>query len=383
MLTVDLLVVGAGPAGAAAARRGCDLGLRVLVIDRAAFPRNKLCGGGLTSRAMQNVLDIFGAAPTHLALSSRTVELRWAGEILSCFEIETPLHFVHRATFDHWLLEGAQSAGAEFSPHTRLVSVDVPRRIARLSDGRDVRFRGLVGADGMTGTVARTVLGIKTDMSQQVFGYEAEIATENPTDARVSVDFGITNPGYGWNFPKSDSATIGLATIGKGRDGQREALLRLIRAEGHGDATVKVQGAFSPNGRYIKRPGRGSVLLVGDAAGLADGVTGEGIAWALQSGALAAQAVAAATSPERAAGAYIRALRPMHREFDRARRVSRLLYAAPFQDWLRQRLATSRNVQHLFGRLVAGTLSFREMERLLIRRSLGAVWSFLSVKPRL
>lgn len=378
MRSVDLLIVGAGPAGAAAARSGRALGLTVLVIDRARFPRNKLCGGGLTSRAMGHVERLFGPLPEGFVLSSRSVELRWDGTPLSRFEIDTPLHFVHRTDFDHWLLEQARAAGAEFSPNTRLASVNGKDRIARLSDGRDVRFRGLIGADGMTGSVARMALGVKTDPDEQVFAYEAELPMANRHGARVSVDFGIINPGFGWNFPKSDSATIGLASVGRGRERQREALMRLIRAEGHDATQVKVQGAFSPNGRYIRRPGRGAVLLVGDAAGLADGVTGEGIAWALESGALAAQAVAGAGHPDQAARAYIRALRPMHREFDRARRVSRLLYAAPFQAWLRQRLASSSNVQHLFGRLVAGTLTFQDMQRLLVRHSLAAVLSRLA-----
>jgi flavin-dependent dehydrogenase len=312
-----------------------------------------------------------------MALASRRVALRWGGEMLCQFEIDEPLHYVHRTELDFWLLQQARSAGAEFRPNTRLVSVDTGRRIAALSDGTEIQFRGLIGADGMTGSVARKVVGIKTDIQEQVFGYEAEIRATQEEDAPMSLDFGIVNPGFGWNFPKFDSATIGLATVGSGRVGQREALLKLIEAEGHDTSAAKVQGAFSPNGRYVRKPARGAVLLVGDAAGLADGVTGEGIAWAVESGALAAEAVAQARAPKSAARLYVRSLKPMHREFDRARRVSKLFYARPFQPWLRDRLAHSPNVQRLFGRLVTGELTFKHLQRLLVRHSVAAVLSRL------
>lgn len=367
---VDLLVVGAGPAGSAAARRARTLGLSVLVIDRATFPRNKLCGGGLTTRSTRAIAEIFGQpVPSGLALTSHQVAFRWNGKLLVKFKMDKPLLYVQRAEFDSWLLAQAQEAGAEFRQATRILSVDTGSRTASLSDGTQVRFRALIGADGVTGHVARKVLGLRVDTEKQAFfAYEAELPTALHDEALMSIDFGIVSPGYGWSFPKFGGATIGLGSKQKGLEGMREALDRLIQAEGFDPEGVKVRGAFLPDGHYVARPGNGSVVVVGDAAGLADSVSGEGIAWALESGALAADAVAQASRPDDVARLYFRQLKPIHREFDSSRRLAHVLYARRLQGKLRDRLMHSETMRQIFGQLISGEMGCRQLERLLIRR---------------
>ena len=121
----DVVVVGAGPAGSAAARRARTLGLSVAVLDKAVFPRHKLCGALLSGRGHKALKAVFGLEPDHAHfLYSRAVAFKWDGETLAEFTAPYDLTYTYRVDFDHRLLKEAIAAGAEDYQGVRVVEFD-------------------------------------------------------------------------------------------------------------------------------------------------------------------------------------------------------------------------------------------------------------------
>jgi menaquinone-9 beta-reductase len=305
--TVDLLVVGGGPAGAAAAIRGVAAGLSVVVCDKAVFPRDKTCGDGLTTSALR-LLERLGLDPARVAAwtpvhdvvvrspSGRVVELPMPDDGL--FAAVAP-----RAALDAALLDLAAERGARIRPGTAVEGLapghDTVR--ATLSAGPPVEARYVLGADGvysavrkLTAPAAPTYLGEWHAFRQYYSGV---------ADRRLWVVFEPDLlPGYAWVFPLGG----GRANVGFGiprRPGVSvrpmaalwRGLLRRPSMQGVlGDAEPEAPHRAWPIPADLSRAplASGRVLFAGDAAGATDPMTGEGIGQALVTGILAAEAVA-------------------------------------------------------------------------------------------
>ena len=287
----DVAVVGTGPAGAAAARAAAGTGASVLLLDRAEVPRYKRCGGGLVG-ASQNAVRATGV---DLPALSRDVvgRVTFTSAGRRRFTREAPpfLPMVLRSQLDAALVEAATDAGAVLRTGTTVggYAEDGGVVVLSTSDG-DVRARAVVGADGSQGRAAAYV-GVLCD--QVDLGMEAELPRPPGTDwdGRVLLDWGPVPGSYGWVFPKRDTLTVGV--IGDRAHGPAVrayygaflARLGLDRAtaEHDGGHLTRVRAAGSP----LRR---GQVLVAGDAAGLLEPWTREGISFALRSGALAGAA---------------------------------------------------------------------------------------------
>ena len=296
----DVLVAGAGPAGSAAAIHLARGGARVLLADRARFPRDKPCGGGLTGRALGFQPCDISPVVEHV-VDRLVLRVGYRGRVAR--ESKKPLILMtQRRHLDAFLAQQAAAAGADFRHGARVEQLTLEEdRVTALVGGSHVRASYVVGADGANGVVARAaglgdgiVLGVALEGNARWGVLEAA-----PYHETAWVELGIVPGGYGWVFPKGDHANLGVGGwLGEGPN-LRMHLDRLSNAHGLDPRKLgDVRGHRLPMRRLGARAARGRVLLVGDAAGLVDPLSGDGIYEAWVSARLAAEAILAGRPEE-------------------------------------------------------------------------------------
>lgn len=295
MTDAEVIVVGAGPGGSTAARGIAAGGASVLLLDRAKFPRDKPCGGGVTVRGA-NILPFSIDPVVEDIVTAARMRLRERREVTR--DAKAPLTYMtQRRRLDAFLVEKAQAAGVEFRDGQTVT--DVTRHAdgtfeVRTKDGTH-QARVVIGADGANGVVGNR-LGYEA-AGESAVALEGNIAFPGGVPAefrgKVTLNFGHVPGGYGWVFPKGDHINVG---VGGWKEAAgpilRPALRRLCRTYGLDFDTVT-----NLRGHHLPMQRRGMVIaaagsaVVGDAAGLVDPLSGEGITAALLSGTAVAPAV--------------------------------------------------------------------------------------------
>lgn len=369
--TRDVLIVGAGPAGALLAYLLARRGLDVLVLEKATLPRYKTCGGGVTLKTVQNLP--FDASPVFECQAVGGI-LSYAGRQLLKAELGWTIAWtVMRGRFDHFLMEQAVHAGAQLIEGVNVESVEMlaDRVIAHTGRG-DYSGRLLAGADGVNSIVARS-LGL---LPQRRIGVavEAEVAVPrqgmDAQGAYATFDFGALTHGYGWIFPKQDHLSVGVfqARTGKAA-GLRQRLDHFIACQPalQDGKILHFQGHPIPLGATHQPLHRERALLVGDAANLADPWLGEGIYYAVLSARLAAPVMAAALNSDRIdLNEYSQLVHTLIVEQQRyAALFARVVYRFPRQ--CSQLLSRSSRMQDLVFSAIRGDRTFRQMSTALAR----------------
>jgi len=371
MKRVDALVVGGGPAGSTTAYRLARAGASVLLVDRAFFPRDKPCGGGLTLRAVRQCpVDPAPVVEEQVDL----IELRFRyGSAVVRRAREPVILMTQRRRLDAFLLDAARGRGAEVLEGTT-VALD-PDGAATLSTGERIQPAAVVGADGANGTTARA-LGLGDGIVHGV-AYEGNVAygalDRDRYSRRAVVELADIPGGYGWVFPKAEHANVGVGAWQSEGPRIREHLRRVC--EGHGlesDTLTEVRGHRLPLRRPGTRIAGGRALLVGDAAGLIDPVSGDGMYECFLSSRLAADAVI-----DLLAG-RVSTLEPYEAALDAALgslhgaswKLKRAIDRWPRASW---RLASSALVWRSIERLLLGDLADPDQQRGLARVPLRAL----------
>lgn len=303
----DIVVAGAGPAGSSCAERACELGLSVLVLEKERFPRKKPCAGAISSRALP-LLPSGVEAVSHRAVHN--IDIAFGTDYRYTWsDGSVAVATITREEFDVAMIRAASTAGADVEFGVAVEGFeDDGRRVAVSAGGSERTGRFLVAADGARGTLARRAGLPAQRMNAAIYvdvfpGNKGVLVSMGDT---VLLDIGAVRRGYGWVFPKRDHLSVGVFTQAAGAAGLHRALAAFTRQWCAGAS--RTEGPFAapvPYGGGAGRLAVGRMIAVGDAAGLADPITGEGISHAIASGRAAAEAVAAALeSGEEAAAIY-------------------------------------------------------------------------------
>ncbi|OAR27081.1 hyaluronate lyase [Streptomyces sp. ERV7] len=293
----DVVVVGAGPAGASAAYAAAVAGRRVLLLEKAELPRYKTCGGGIIGPSRDALPPGFELPlkervnAVTFSLNGRLTRTRRSRQML--------FGLINRSEFDAALVETAQKAGAELRTGVTVQRVEqhgsaVPDRrtvAVVLAGGETVLARAVVGADGSASRIGAHV-GVKLD--QVDLGLEAEIpvpaTVAEDWAGRVLIDWGPIPGSYGWVFPKGDTLTVGVISARGEGAGTKRYLEDFIARLGLAGFEPAISSGHLTRCRSDDSPlSRGRVLVCGDAAGLLEPWTREGISFALRSGRLAGE----------------------------------------------------------------------------------------------
>ena len=328
----DVAVVGAGPGGLAAAHAAASAGARTIVLERAAHPRYKTCGGGLIGTSL-------AIAASRITVPARdtVAAITFTNDGRRAFTKRSPgrplLTMVRRDDFDHAWYQAATSAGAEVRQNTQVRAIDQDADFASVSlaDGSIIAARVVIGADGSAAISSRHV-GVTFE--QQDLGLEVELAATEADRAawrgRVQLDWGPVPGSYGWVFPKDDELTVGVIMAkGKGAE-TKEYLAHFLAQLGLADRPVHRDSGHLTRCRAADAPLRkGRVLVVGDAAGLLEPWTREGISYALRSGAWAGEVAAGAKEPSDLADYDRRVAESLLPEMAAGRRLLRVFAKHP------------------------------------------------------
>jgi geranylgeranyl reductase family protein len=387
-MRVDVAVVGAGPAGSWAATRLARAGARVALID-ASHPREKPCGGGLTGRALALVGAEIPADAFHAVRIRRARFVDGATSKSAVVELDTApgpqLVVASRTGFDGMLYDAAQRAGAHLV-RARVTSV------VRSADGvqvttpaHSVRARWVIAADGANSLVRRRVAGA---FRREDISIATGFFCHGVTSDEVVIEIVGDPPGYIWSFPRPDHLAIGICTqadqpVTSGALRARVAeWIRATRIAPGARLEAYSWPIPSLSARAFARlplAGEGW-MAIGDAAGLVDPITREGIFFALQSASFATDALIENDATGHARFAE-RVRAEIVDDLARASRLKASFFRPRFTGLLIEALARSASIRGVMADLVAGAQSYRDLKwRLLKTLELGLAWRVVTAR---
>ena len=292
-LSHDVIVVGAGPAGATLAYELSRQGIDVLILEKERLPRYKACAGGITVKTAK-LLDMDFSSVTRDTV--RGAKVAYGGTHSFTKSYPQPLiHMVMRNEFDQLLVQRAREAGAALADNEKVRQVEIAEQVVKVEAANHVfTARIVVGADGARSIVAANV-GLMRDIDLGI-GLEAEISVPGQRlvqwESLMGLDLGHMRGGYGWVFPKKDHLSVGVGSPLSQARRLKSGYQAVLKSHGLNDCSAtRIRSHWLPVRRKGMAIQAGRCLLLGDAAGLVDPVTGEGVHNAVRSALIAAPVI--------------------------------------------------------------------------------------------
>ncbi len=294
--SADVIVVGGGPAGSSAAYMLAKQGLDVLVLEKQKMPRYKTCGGGVNIRAARHIP--FSIEPVVERVIYKYRFTYRGGKPFEKASDEPLTYMTQRMRLDQFLLEQARNQGAHVTEEVSIRKIHEKNDSVIIEDtgGKTYRSLLLIGADGANSVVARN-LELNNGIQREI-ALESEVALPHEIMDRwndsVEIDLFSIWCGYGWIFPKQDHISIGVGGPQRFFKQIKEYNFTYLSTNNVSEyPKIRFSGHVLPIRKGFAPLAKGRALLVGDAAGLLEPFTGEGIGYAVRSGQLAAFAAEA------------------------------------------------------------------------------------------
>ncbi|MGJ3252043.1 MAG: geranylgeranyl reductase family protein [Elainellaceae cyanobacterium] len=365
----DCIVVGAGPAGGAAAYHLAKRGRSVLVLEKASLPRYKPCGGGVSPQVAQ-WFDFDFTPAISLTINSLRYTWKMGDPVEVALDVVEPIWMVRRDVFDHFLVKQAQNQGAELRDHTKVIGLKFKSDRWQVdTTGEPVEGRFIIAADGAKGSMPKW-LGFKNRKLRFAGALEAEAVADVKTPQTIHFEFGMVKNGYIWNFPKADGYSIGVGTFRGGEPQDFKKILTDYSAMFGVDLSTTRQFGHPLclwDGNQILHTQ--NAVLAGEAACVVDPFSAEGIRPSIFSGVKAAEAIDRAIAGE--SDALERYTQTIHHEWGSdlvwAQRLSSLFYRVPnigYNVGIKRPSATQKMGQILCGEARYADIANKAIKRL-------------------
>lgn len=327
MKNIDVVIVGGGPAGISLAYILHQKKISCCIVDKAVFPREKLCGGLVTQKTVDIYRKIYGDSEMPYKVKTDVVGLYFQHKCVNKVKTDYPFLLVNRFDFDYNLVTRYKKCGGIIYEGVTICEINTEINYIKLSNGEEITYKYLVGADGANSVIRKYV-----DKKYRPDGLCMEINKECAIkDKEIQLHFGVLNKGYGWIFPKNDTLTIGYGgvinankNIAKGFDNYLSDCNLEIRE--------KAKGFPLTFGTYVKKPYNGNIFLIGDAAGLTDPVTGEGLYYAFLSAYVLANSLDL-KNPLKSGLNYYQSVKKLQKTIKSVRRMRNFFFKPMIMRW--------------------------------------------------
>ena len=345
----DAVIIGAGPAG-----MGCAISLQkknhsVCAIDKAVFPRNKTCAGLVTVKTRRLIRSLFDGEDIDglFCCTASSVKLYRKNQLLTESAIRNSAGLVDRIDFDNALVDRYKSLGGKILEGERNLSVDDQNNRVVLSGGDTIGYGNLIFADG---ALSLSHKQLKFDNRNMAFGIEAYVPSEQFRTDSVDLYFDCIKDGYLWVFPHGATTCVGAANMYDRKTDYKKILFDFLRSVSVDPAVQHYTGAFLPYGYVLPQEKlKDNVMLVGDAGGFTDPISGEGLYMALQTGMLAAEALAS-SEPKKT---YLKSVEPIATIVKDGKKVQKLFFSSAVQKtFLKKVQGKNRLVGYFYDHMV-------------------------------
>lgn len=326
---MDVVIIGGGPAGISAGVVLQKQGYKTCIIDNQTFPREKLCAGVITTKAVKLIHHIYsGLDLNSLEINYISkISMFYKDKVVGNYIVKNPYGVVNRTEFDNALLNHYKALGGTVFESQKKYQILYDKSIVRLAGGKELKYRCLIGADGINSKVRAYV---QRKWKTSILCFETFVANSSKEDT-IKIYFGDMLGGYCWRIPGQNRIGIGLGEFYiRRRKRSIKKYEDYFKEQGVNDLS-KVNGAFVSSGYFVKNPVKNNVILVGDAAGLVDAMSGEGIFFAMESGHQAALAITDFFKYQKPLSEYVKRIRRIHRKMREQSKFNKLLYVPGFQ----------------------------------------------------